>query len=103
MAMVILFIPLIAWAKHGTGVTNRDYWDCIKRPLVAGAIAGAAAWAVQYALRNTLPAFPLFAVGVSVLGAIYLGLLLFVMGQREVYAELLTHLFRRNSEAAAGS
>jgi O-antigen/teichoic acid export membrane protein len=102
-AMVLLFIPLIAWAKHGTGVTNGDYWDCIKRPLVAGAIAGCAAWAAQFALRSSLPPFPLFAVGLSVLGAVYVGLLVFAMGQRAVYAELLTHLFRRNSEAAAGS
>ena len=102
-AMVLLFIPLIAWAKHGTGVSNRDYWDAIKRPLVAGLIAGAAGWFAQYALRNFLPSFPLFVVGISVLGVTYLGILLFVMGQRAEYADLLTHLFRRNTEAVAGS
>jgi O-antigen/teichoic acid export membrane protein len=101
-AMVLLFIPLIAWAKHGTGVSNRDYWDAIKRPLVAGVIAGAAGWSAQYALRNSLPPFPLFAVAISVMGAIYLGILLFVMGQRAEYTELLTHLFARKSEVAAG-
>jgi PST family polysaccharide transporter len=101
-AMVLLFIPLIAWAKHGTGVSNRDYWDAIKRPLIAGVIAGAAGWSAQYALRNSLPPFPLFAVAISVMGAIYLGILLFVMGQRAEYTELLTHLFARKSEAAAG-
>jgi O-antigen/teichoic acid export membrane protein len=102
-AMVLLFIPLIAWAKHGTGVTNRDYWDAIKRPLVAGLFAGAAGWFAQYALRNSLPPLPLFVLGLSVLGVIYLGILLFVMGQRAEYADLLTHLFRRNSEVVAGS
>jgi PST family polysaccharide transporter len=102
-AMVLLFIPLIAWAKHGTGVSNRDYWDAIKRPLIAGFIAGAAGWCAQYALRNSLPSLPLFAVAFSVMGAIYLGILLFAMGQRAEYTELLTHLFARKSEAAVGS
>jgi len=102
-AMVLLFIPLIAWAKHGTGVSSRDYWDAIKRPLSAGFIAGAAGWCTQYALRNSLPPFPLFAVAISVMGASYLGILLFVMGQRAQYTELLTHLFARKSEVVAGS
>jgi len=102
-AMVLLFIPLIAWAKHGTGVSNRDYWDAIKRPLSAGFIAGAAGWCTQYALRNSLPPLPLFAVAFCVMGAIYLGILLFAMGQRAEYTELLTHLFARKSEAAVGS
>ncbi|MGA8223705.1 MAG: lipopolysaccharide biosynthesis protein [Candidatus Acidiferrales bacterium] len=102
-AMVLLFIPLIAWAKHGTGVSNRDYWDAIKRPLFAGLIAGAAGWFAHYTLRNSLPPFPLFAVGISVLGALYLGILLFVMGQRAVYMDLLTHLFHKDSEVVAGS
>lgn len=102
-AMVLLFIPLIAWAKHGTGVSNRDYWDAIKRPVVASVIAGAAGWCTQHALRNSLPAFPLFAVAISVMGLAYLGILLFVMGQRAEYTELLTHLFARKSEAAAGN
>ena len=102
-AMVVLFIPLIAWAKHGTGVSNRDYWDAIKRPLIAGFIAGAAGWCSQYALRNSLPPFPLFLVAISVMGLVYLGILLFVMGQRAEYTELLTHLFARKSEVATGS
>ena len=102
-AMVLLFIPLIAWAKHGTGVSNRDYWDAIKRPLIAGFIAGAAGWWTQYALRNSMPSFPLFAVAFSVMGLAYLGILLFGMGQLPEYRELLSHLFARKSEAAAGS
>jgi len=38
-----------------------------------------------------------------VMGAAYLGILLFAMGQRAEYTELLTHLFARKSEVAAGS
>ena len=102
-AMVLLFIPLIAWAKHGTGVSNGDYWDAIKRPLVAGLIAGTAGWFTQHALRNSLPPLPLFVTGISVLGATYMGILLFVMGQRAVYVDLLSHLFPRGGEVAAGS
>src|SRR5207245_6184001 len=43
-AMVLLVVPIVAWAKHGTGMTAWDCLNSIKRPLVAGAVAGAAGW-----------------------------------------------------------
>jgi hypothetical protein len=42
-------------------------------------------------------------VAFSVMGLAYLGILLFGMGQLPEYRELLSHLFARKSEAAAGS
>lgn len=100
-AMVILFVPLVAWAKHGTGITAADYWDCIKRPLIAAGLAGCAAWLCKLALQNTLTLIPTAAVGLTIFFAIYSALLLFVMGQRAVYADLLTHLYPRNQELPA--
>jgi O-antigen/teichoic acid export membrane protein len=100
-AMVLLFVPLVAWAKHGTGVTTRDYWNCVKRPLIAGAIGGAAAAIARFALQNSLPPLPLFVAGLTVFFAVYAGLLIFAMGQKEFYVDLLTHLFQRNQELPA--
>jgi O-antigen/teichoic acid export membrane protein len=102
-AMVLLYVPLIAWAKHGTGITALDYWDCIKRPVIAGAAGGIAAGAVKLALMNSLPPFPVFVAGLTTFSAVYAGLLLFVMGQKSVYFDLLSHLFRKNSEVLAGN
>jgi len=102
-AMLLLFVPLIAWAKRGTGVTALDYWDCIKRPLLAGVAGGIVAGTFKLALMNSLPPFAVFAMGLTAFGAVYAGLLLFVMGQKSVYSDLLSHLFRKNSEVLAGN
>lgn len=103
IAMLLLYVPLIAWAKHGTGVTALDYWDCIKRPLLAGAAGGIAGGGIKLALMNSLPPFPVFAIGLTIFSTVYAGLLLFVMGQKSVYFDLLSHLFRKNSEVLAGN
>lgn len=102
-AMVLLFVPLVAWTKHGTGITTGDYLDCIKRPLIAGALGGAAAWLFKTALHNTLAPIPLFLIGLAIFFAVYAGLLLFAMGQRAVYADLLSNIFQRKQGLPAKS
>jgi PST family polysaccharide transporter len=95
-AVVVLAAPLVAWVKHGTGITTRDYWDCIKRPLIAGGIGGATGWFFKLAFHNVLGSVPLLGFGLAISFGVYVCLLLFVMQQRSLYADLLNHLFRRN-------
>ena len=100
-AMVLLFVPLVAWAIHGTGVAGADYWDSIKRPLIATALAGCTAWLFKAGFQDTLTLIPSAVIGLTVFFTVYAALLLFVMGQRTVYGDLLGHLFQRNQEAPA--
>jgi PST family polysaccharide transporter len=100
-AMVLLVGPLVVWAKHGTGITNADYWDCIKRPLIAGLLGGAAGWLFKIVCYKSLAPLPLLATGLSVSLAVYSLLLLFVMGQKDMYVDLLRQLFPRNRPVAA--
>jgi O-antigen/teichoic acid export membrane protein len=100
-AMMLLFVPLVAWAKHGTGITTGDYWDCIKRPVIAGGLGGAAAWLFKLAFHNSLTPIPLFVAALTIFIAVYAGLLLFAMGQRRVYTDLLSNLFQKNKGLAA--
>jgi O-antigen/teichoic acid export membrane protein len=102
IAMVLLVGPLIAWAKHGTGISWGDYWDCIKRPLFAGILGGAAGWLIKLAWHGTLASIPLLTLELIASFGVYALLLLFAMGQRAVYADLLNHLLRRNYGAPAG-
>jgi O-antigen/teichoic acid export membrane protein len=94
-AMVLLVGPLVAWAKHGTGVTTADYWDCIKRPLIAGALGGAAGWLFRFACHGVLAPIPLLLMEVTVSFGVYALLLLFVMGQKDLYVDLLGQIFQR--------
>jgi PST family polysaccharide transporter len=94
-AMVLLFVPIVAWATHGTGITAGAYWDSIKRPLLSGAIGGGAGWLVQVFFQATLAPISLLVLELTISFAVYAGLLLFAMGQQRVYADLLSHLFQR--------
>jgi O-antigen/teichoic acid export membrane protein len=100
-AMLLLIAPLVLWAKVGTGITNRDYWDCIKRPLIAGLLGGAAGWLVKFYFYKSLAPVPLLAIALSTSFAFYLLLLLFVMGQKEMYVDLIRQLFPHNRPSPA--
>jgi O-antigen/teichoic acid export membrane protein len=100
-AMILLIGPLVAWAKHGTGITNADYWDCIKRPLIAGLLGGVTGWLFKFACYTSLAPVPFLAIALSISFGVYAILLLFVMGQKDVYIDLLRQLFERNRPVPA--
>jgi O-antigen/teichoic acid export membrane protein len=94
-AMLLLWIPLVVWAKHGTGVTAADYWDCIKRPLIAGAVGGVAGWLFKSACQGVLTPPLLLITGLGISFGVYALLLLYAMGQKAVYADLIRQLAHR--------
>ncbi len=102
-AMVLLGVPLVAWAKYGTGITTRDYWDSVKGPLISGAVGGAAGWLVRLLLHVALGPIPLLAFELTTSFIVYAGILLFVMGQKNFYADLLSNLLQRNQELPPNS
>jgi O-antigen/teichoic acid export membrane protein len=102
-AMVLLFGPLVAWGLHGTGATLADYWDCIKRPLIAGATAGIAGWFVHFLCVGALSAIPLLAIELISFAAVYAGMLLFVMQQKELYFDLVKQMLQRPEASQAGA
>lgn len=100
VAMMVVGVPAIAWAKHGTGITTGDYWDAIQRPLVCGVIGGAAGWLFKIGFEHALAPVLVLILGLALAFAVYAGLLLFVMGQKRVYADLIKHLFQKQQRAA---
>ena len=88
-AMVLLFIPVVIWAKHGTGITSRNYWDAVKQPLISGVIAGAAGWLVHAKYSDTLSPIPLLSIELVISALVYFGWMLFVMGQKDFYFDLV--------------
>lgn len=99
-AMLLLWGPLVAWAKHGLGVSASDYWNCIRRPLIAGAAGGAAGWLFKVACGSLLQPAILLPSELSISFAVYSLVLLFAMGQKEIYIDLIRQL-RNRSEAQA--
>jgi O-antigen/teichoic acid export membrane protein len=95
-AMVLLWVPLVAWAKHGTGITTADYWDCIKRPLIAGGLGGAAGWIFKVVCHSSLPPLGLLAGELTVALGVYAALLLFAMDQKDLYVDLVRQILQRD-------
>jgi hypothetical protein len=88
-AMVLLLVPVVMWAKHGTGITSRNYWDAVKQPLISGVIAGVAGWLVHVKYGNNLSPIPLLSIELVVSALVYFGWILFVMGQKDFYFDLV--------------
>lgn len=90
--MTLLIVPVIAWAKHGLLISSREILEAIHRPLLSAVMAAAIALAVQFLCGQSLSPFLRLALGVGVLSGSYLTVLLYVMGQKAIYLDLLRGL-----------
>ncbi len=100
-AMALLFIPIVIWAIHGTGITLRAYCDAVKHPMAAGVFGGAVGWFVQHACRGRLAPLPLLTVELVISSLAYGLVLLFAMGQKEFYFDLARQISHRGENSAA--
>jgi O-antigen/teichoic acid export membrane protein len=93
-AMTLWVIPHILLCVRGTVISFRDIIVTIRRPLLSGVVAAGVAAGAQILFGRTLiPILRLVLEG-SVLLGVYLGMLLYVMGQRSFYVEILRSLKR---------
>jgi PST family polysaccharide transporter len=88
-------IPHIAWCIHGTIISPRDILQTVKRPLISGIVAAVLAFIVQLSIDQLLPPFLRLVLGGGVMLASYLWMLLYVMGQKEFYMDLIRGLRKR--------
>ena len=87
--MVVCAIPLIAWAVRGTVISVRDILATLSRPLFSGMVAAGLVLGLQFWYGPHLSPLPRLALGVALVLAGYLGMLLYVMGQKLFYMDLL--------------
>ena len=94
LAMALLVIPITAWSKHGTRITWAGLWKAIKQPLLSGLLAGAIGLIVKITLGGMLAPIPYLLVGLGLVLGGYAWVLLIAMGQKNLYVDLLTQVFR---------
>jgi len=102
-AMVLLFVPVVAWAIYRTGITAGDYWDAVKPPLISGILGGTTGWLFKIAFHSALPPVAGLVCGLILSFVVYAGVLLYVMDQKAMFVDLLSHLFRRSRPLPAES
>jgi PST family polysaccharide transporter len=100
--MMVWSIPHILWCVHGTSVSFRDIVTTAARPLLSGLASGAVAFGVHHLCMPFMPALPRLVIGCLVLGSVYMILLLFVMGQKQLYVDVLRGL-RKSAPVEEGA
>jgi len=91
-AMVLGIVPISAWAVHGTVISIWDILQALSRPLISSVVAAAIAFGVHLFYGALLPLLPRLLLESALFGATYLGVLLFVVGQKSFYLDLLRGL-----------
>jgi PST family polysaccharide transporter len=95
LALTLLLVPIAAWSKLGTGISWTDLWKATRPPFLSGLLAGVVGLLVKLAFGGRLaPSLSLLA-GVGLVLCIYAWVLLFVMKQKHVYMDMLSHLLPR--------
>jgi O-antigen/teichoic acid export membrane protein len=96
-AMTLWVIPHIAWCVHGTGISVRDIWLTVSRPFLSGIVAAGFASGVQFLYSQSLSPLPRLVLGNTVLFGIYAAMLLYVMGQKAFYLDLVRGFRKRSA------
>ena len=87
-ALILWLCPHVVWALHGTTITPKTLFRSVSPPILAASIAVILAYGAQSYLISLQPILRL-AVLAGVMASVYVSLLLFVLGQRAVYLDLL--------------
>ena len=90
--LTLWVMPFIAWCVQGTEVSFRDILVTVSRPLASGIFAAGLAYGLRLICGQLLPVLPRLVLESSVLLVTFLGLLLFVAGQKSFYLDLLKGL-----------
>jgi len=89
VAMILLVVPVIAWATHGTAIAARDVWRVAWPPLVAALIASGLGLGVGVITRPLSSPFLRLAAGGGVMLFSYVAVLLYGMNQKQFYVDLI--------------
>jgi PST family polysaccharide transporter len=78
-------------------ISLRDLLQASRRPFLSAIVAAAFAFTAQFFYGQSLSPFPRLLLGGGILLIVYLWMLLYVMGQKAFYLDLLQGLRKRSS------
>jgi O-antigen/teichoic acid export membrane protein len=90
--MTLWLIPHIAWCIHGTMISLQDILVTISRPLISAIVAGVITFVVQLSIDGPSSPILRLMLGSCVLLTVYIWMIMFVMGQKAFYMDLLQSL-----------
>jgi O-antigen/teichoic acid export membrane protein len=99
--MVLLAVPISLWSIRGTVVSARDLLGSAGRPALSGLVATAVCLLAQPGLALVSPPVLRLALGGILLLGVYAVVLLYALGQKGFYLDILRRLGRRSAADAA--
>jgi hypothetical protein len=100
--MLLLTVPMIVWATHGLVISWREVLETVKTPWLSAMLAAAISLGATYSFGQLLGPLQRLTFAAVLLLASYSWFLLYVMGQRTFYFDLVRELrgvFERPSTA----
>lgn len=96
-AMAIWLVPHLLWCIKGTSISFNDIMNVVKRPVISAGVAALVAYFFQLRYEQTFSPLPRLLISCSILFGIYALMLLFVMGQKAFYIDLIRTLGNRTA------
>ena len=96
---VLWVVPVIAWAVRGTVISFKDVVMAVRQPLFSGLVAAVLVLGLRFSCGQYLTMFPRLVLEATLLLGVYVATLLYVMGQRSFYMDLLRKMSGRSSVA----
>ena len=92
LVMVLWTMPAIGWCVRGTVVSVRDICGAVSRPLISSMVAAGLASGLRLLYGKLFFPLPRLLLECTVLLITFLGMLLFVTGQKSLYLDLIRGL-----------
>lgn len=91
-AMTLWLVPHILWCVRGTNISFWDILNVVRRPIVSATVAAIVAFALQFQFGQLLPPVFRLVLSCGILFGIYALMLLYAMGQKTFYVDLVRNL-----------
>lgn len=95
IAMTLWLLPHIVWCVRGSAITFMDVMRTVSRPILSSVIAAGLSQLLLFTVPEPFPPLPRLSINVAFFTLIYAGILLFAMGQKSLYMNLLQGVFPR--------
>jgi O-antigen/teichoic acid export membrane protein len=95
VAMALWILPHIAWCVHGTAISFWNVIETLSRPLLSGVVASILPLILEWTYSQQTSALFRLVAGVTLFLGVYVLMLLYVMGQKAFYVNLVQGLRAR--------
>jgi PST family polysaccharide transporter len=103
IAMTAWVAPHVIWCLHGTMLSPLDLFLALWRPFAAGLLAGVVGVLLQASVAKIDSSIIRLILEGSVMGTTYIVALVFALGQRDIYLDLLRSLLSNRAAPKQGS